>query len=82
MNLHLQVSLCGIQRDEKIWGNPEEYVPERWVEGSSLEATEAQKKAFMPFGDGIRSCVGECSPASDLSPTQGCPSDCLLKGLS
>ncbi len=34
-------------------------MPERWVEGSPLEATEAQKKAFMPFGDGIRSCVGE-----------------------
>ena len=70
------MSLCGIQRDEKIWGNPEEYVPERWVEGSPLEATEAQKKAFMPFGDGIRSCVGEHSPLESFI-TQSCPSDCF-----
>ena len=67
MSLWVQVSICGIQRDEKIWGNPEEYVPERWVEGSPLEASEAQKKAFMPFGDGIRSCVGELGGHSLLS---------------
>ena len=54
----MQVSICGIHRDPKVWGNPDEYVPERWVEGSPLEATDAQKKAFMPFGDGIRACVG------------------------
>ena len=58
----LQVSICGIHRDEKIWGNPNEYVPERWIEGSPQEATDAQKKAWMPFGDGIRSCVGEAQP--------------------
>ncbi len=55
----MQVSICGIHRDPKVWGTPDEYTPERWVEGSPLEATDAQKKAFMPFGDGIRACVGE-----------------------
>ena len=55
----MQVSICGIHRDPKVWGNPGAYVPERWVEGSPLEATDVQKKAFMPFGDGIRACVGE-----------------------
>ena len=55
----VQVSICGIHRDPKVWGNPDEYIPERWVEGSPLEATDVQKKAFMPFGDGIRACVGE-----------------------
>ncbi|CAK0764599.1 hypothetical protein CVIRNUC_003174 [Coccomyxa viridis] len=55
----IHVSICGIHRDPKVWGNPDEYTPERWVEGSPLEATDAQKKAFMPFGDGIRACVGK-----------------------
>ena len=55
----MQVSICGIHRDPKVWGNPDEYIPERWVEGSPLEATDVQKKAFMPFGDGIRACVGK-----------------------
>jgi len=64
------VSICGIHRDEKIWGNPNEYIPERWVEGSPQEATDAQKKAWMPFGDGIRSCVGmHTLPSSKITST-------------
>lgn len=27
--------------------------------GEPEEATEAQKRAWMPFGDGIRACVGK-----------------------
>lgn len=55
----VQVSLCGIHRDPVVWGNPDEFVPERWVAGAPEEATEAQKRSWMPFGDGIRACVGK-----------------------
>lgn len=39
-----QVAVCAIHRDPEVWGNPDEYVPERWVPGAREEATEAQKK--------------------------------------
>ena len=53
----VQVSLCGIHRDPDVWSKPDEFVPERWIEGSPEEATDAQKKAWMPFGDGIRTSL-------------------------
>ncbi|BDA42318.1 Cytochrome P450 3A24 [Coccomyxa sp. Obi] len=55
----IHVSLCGIHRDPDVWSKPDEFVPERWIPGAPEEATEAQKKAWMPFGDGIRACVGK-----------------------
>ncbi|EIE20794.1 cytochrome P450 [Coccomyxa subellipsoidea C-169] len=55
----VHVSLCGIHRDPDVWDKPDEFVPERWVPGAPEEATEAQKRAWMPFGDGIRACVGK-----------------------
>ena len=42
-----QVAVCAIHRDPQVWGNPEEYVPERWVAGAPEEATEAQKKVRL-----------------------------------
>ena len=45
--LVLQVSLCGIHRDPDVWGNPDEYVPERWIEGAPEQATEVQKKVCI-----------------------------------
>lgn len=55
-------------------------MPERWVEGSPLEASEAQKKAFMPFGDGIRSCVGELGCQSLLFSSEHSPVPCESLG--
>ncbi|KAK9901608.1 hypothetical protein WJX75_004612 [Coccomyxa subellipsoidea] len=55
----LHVSLCGIHRDPEVWDKPDDFVPERWMPGAPEEATEAQKRAWMPFGDGIRACVGK-----------------------
>lgn len=48
------MSLCGIHRDPDVWSKPDEFVPERWLSGAPEEATEAEKRAWMPFGDGIR----------------------------
>ena len=46
----MQVSICGIHRDPKVWGTPDEYTPERWVEGSPLEATDARRRPSCPLG--------------------------------
>jgi cytochrome P450 len=39
-----QVALCSIQRDPNVWSRADDYIPERWIEGSPEAASEAQKK--------------------------------------
>jgi len=39
--------------DPKIWGDPDEFRPERWLDGSS-----PPKHAYYPYGGGRRTCVG------------------------
>lgn len=36
------------------------FVPERWVAGSPKAATEAERKAWMAFGDGAFPAVRPC----------------------
>ncbi|KAH7912477.1 benzoate para-hydroxylase, partial [Hygrophoropsis aurantiaca] len=40
-----------IQHDKTLWGDPEVFRPERWIEDPSL------RKYFMTFGKGPRACV-------------------------
>lgn len=42
--------------DPEVYENPEEYIPERWVEGSP--ANEA-KKNWLVFGTGTHVCLGQ-----------------------
>ncbi|KAK3951435.1 cytochrome P450 [Pseudoneurospora amorphoporcata] len=44
-----------LHRDEKIFKDPEQFVPERWEEGN---VTKQMKDAFFAFGGGARVCVG------------------------
>ena len=49
------ISLMGLHRDPKHFPDPETYNPDRFA-----EATKAyNEKAFMPFGEGPRNCIGE-----------------------
>jgi len=43
-------------RDASIWGDPEVFRPERWIEDGKLKPTN---EAFLPFSVGRRSCPGE-----------------------
>jgi cytochrome P450 len=43
------------QRDPRWWDRPEEFRPERWLDGSTKDLP---KFAYFPFGGGPRICIG------------------------
>lgn len=45
------------QRDPRWWSNPDEFIPERFLEGHAL-FHQAPKNAFIPFSIGRRNCIG------------------------
>ncbi|XP_010547839.2 PREDICTED: cytochrome P450 82C4-like [Tarenaya hassleriana] len=55
----LIVNVWKIQRDPKVWRNPEEFRPERFLTGKETEYdVRGQNFELMPFGSGRRSCPG------------------------
>jgi tryprostatin B 6-hydroxylase len=61
---HTQVSVhkWSIQRDERNFSRPLEFIPERWISEGERERLKIQNhdpKAFMPFGVGQYACVGK-----------------------
>jgi cytochrome P450 len=48
--------LVCMQRDERSFERALEFLPERWLEGSTLRMDQA---AYMPFGTGPHICIGE-----------------------
>ncbi len=52
----LMAFLICMQRDERSFERPLEYLPERWLPGSTLRMDST---AYMPFGTGPHICIGE-----------------------
>ncbi|XP_046395180.1 methyl farnesoate epoxidase-like [Ischnura elegans] len=50
------VNLHQLHHDPKIWGDPENFRPERFL---NAEGKVIRNEAYMPFGVGKRSCLGE-----------------------
>ena len=50
-------NLYFIHHDKRVWGNPEEFQPERFL--SADGKTFKKHDALMPFGLGKRQCLGE-----------------------
>lgn len=46
-----------MQRDPRIWRDPNSFIPERWI--SNYKGVAADRKAFMPFSAGSRNCIGQ-----------------------
>lgn len=49
--------MYNIHRDPDTWHHPDEFIPERWIEGEP-EAEGCPQNAWVPFGEGNLSCVG------------------------
>lgn len=53
-NQDVLLLITDMQRNPEYWPNPEDFLPERF-----LESTEnLQMDAYMPFGDGAHKCIG------------------------
>ncbi|MFI5974664.1 cytochrome P450 [Streptomyces sp. NPDC051452] len=49
-------SIYAVHHDPKVYDNPEAFDPDRWL---PERAKEVPRSAFMPFGAGVRNCIGE-----------------------
>ena len=54
-NSHAIANLWGFMKDPAVWADPEEFRPERFLEGNKL----IKHPQFVPFGLGRRACMGE-----------------------
>ncbi|CAA0815211.1 Cytochrome P450 82C4 [Striga hermonthica] len=53
------VNLWKLHRDPRIWARPEDFLPERFLEGHASGVDfNGQFYEFIPFGSGRRSCPG------------------------
>ncbi|NGZ08164.1 MAG: cytochrome P450 [Nitrospira sp. LK70] len=50
----IMVSTYNLHRHPAFWPNPEQFLPERWLDGER----PAARYAYLPFGAGPRACVG------------------------
>ncbi|KAK4355004.1 hypothetical protein RND71_027198 [Anisodus tanguticus] len=54
----LWVNTMKLQRDPKIWSNPDMFDPERFLTSQVGVDVRGQQYEFIPFGSGRRSCPG------------------------
>jgi cytochrome P450 len=67
-NTNLFVNLWSMGRDPKLWENPLEFRPERFMNEDNKFDVRGQNFQFMPFGTGRRACPG-ASLALQVVPT-------------
>ncbi|KAI4327513.1 hypothetical protein L6164_019963 [Bauhinia variegata] len=54
----LMVNLWKIQRDERLWAEPDKFQPERFLGSHKDIDVKGQNYELLPFGSGRRSCAG------------------------
>ncbi|KAF7852275.1 hypothetical protein BT93_L4569 [Corymbia citriodora subsp. variegata] len=54
----LLFNIAKIQRDERVWPNPDEFQPERFLTTHENVDMRGQNFELIPFGTGRRSCAG------------------------
>ena len=51
------ISAYALHYDPNLYPDPDRFDPDRWATGGSAAALPSV--SFMPFGSGLRSCIGE-----------------------
>lgn len=52
------VNVWAIQHDEKLWPEPDAFMPERFLDGNKLVDLKGHGFELLPFGSGRRICPG------------------------
>ncbi|KAG0711432.1 Cytochrome P450 2L1 [Chionoecetes opilio] len=60
----LNGTIFTIHHDTRYWDNPDEFLPERWLNDEGKFVTK--KEGFLPFGIGKRQCLGESLARMEL----------------
>lgn len=58
MQKTIVMSLYTMGRDSKYFTDPESFRPERWLRNGDKKNCVQEPLAFIPFGVGVRSCIG------------------------
>lgn len=55
---HVLFCPYALHRDPAVYPDPERFDPDRWLQ-AHLTAAGGSRETFIPFGAGLRSCIGE-----------------------
>ncbi|XP_030526040.1 3,9-dihydroxypterocarpan 6A-monooxygenase [Rhodamnia argentea] len=77
------INVYAIMRDPEIWTNPDEFLPERFLESSGEKIGEHQMEfkgqnfRYLPFGSGRRGCAGASLAMQVMHPAIGSLVQCF-----
>lgn len=66
-----------IMRDPSSWENPEEFLPERFLDVDGDDRGKDQSFKYLPFGAGRRACLGASYASAVLHTTIGALVQCF-----
>ncbi|GAB2217002.1 hypothetical protein Droror1_Dr00000156 [Drosera rotundifolia] len=68
----LMINLWKLQSDPKVWPNPSEFQPERFLTSHQNVDVRGQNFELLPFGSGKRICIGINFSLQMMALTLGC----------
>ncbi|CAD6451908.1 7a9d94ff-9170-4066-ba75-deea6008af81 [Sclerotinia trifoliorum] len=63
-NVQVQIAQLSLMKDERYFAQGKEFIPERWT--SERPELVKDRRAFIPFGYGVHSCVGKTLALQEL----------------
>ena len=55
-----------MHHDERYFSQPNDFIPERWVDSLRSPNFNHNPKAFIPFGSGLYNCAGRALAALEM----------------